>query len=205
MYITIYFGDKPLYLCNELNATLQEYLHHPDVVFMDEVSTPAIKSLLHEIVKPEFHAGVLLDADLDKLKKAFFRHFTPVTAAGGVVENEHHEILLIFRRGKWDLPKGKLDPGETLEQCAVREVEEETGLRNVELKKQLTITYHTYDEFGKHILKDSHWYLMKVKGHQDLQPQTEEDIQEIRWVKKKDLPAYFDNTFPSVKEVLTLL
>ncbi len=205
MYITIFFGDKPVFLCNELDSTIQELLHHPDTVFLDEISTPAIKSLLHEIAKPEFHAGVLLDADLDKLKKAFFRHFTPVTAAGGVVENEHREILLIFRRGKWDLPKGKLDSGETIEQCALREVEEETGLRNVILKKPLTVTFHTYDEFGKHILKDSHWYLMKVTGPQQLVPQTEEDIQELKWVKKKDLPAYFGNTFPSVREVLALL
>jgi 8-oxo-dGTP pyrophosphatase MutT (NUDIX family) len=205
MYITIYFGDKPVFLCNELDAVIQEYLHHPDAVFIDEISNPAIKSLLHEIAKPEFHAGVLLDPDLEQLKKAFFRHFKPVTAAGGVVENEHHEILLIFRRGKWDLPKGKLDPGETLEQCALREVEEETGLKGVVLKKPLTVTYHTYEEFGKHIVKDSHWYLMKVKGEQLLQPQTEEDIHEIRWVKKKDLPTYYDLAFPSVREVLAML
>lgn len=205
MYIKIYFSDKPVFLCNELDAVLQEYLHHPDVVFIDEVSNPAIKSLLHEIVKPEFHAGILLDADLEYLKKAFFKHFTLVTAAGGLIENEKHEILLIHRRGKWDLPKGKLDPGETIEQCALREVEEETGLKHVQIKKELVITYHTYDEYGKHILKDSHWYLMKVKGEQNLQPQMEEDINEIRWVKKADLDKYLTNTFPSIKDVLALL
>ena len=184
---------------------IHEYLHHPDAVFIDEISNPAIKSLLHEIVKPEFHAGILWDADLEKLKKAFFKHFTPVTAAGGLVENEKGELLLIFRRGKWDLPKGKVDKGETLEQCAVREVEEETGLKNITLKKSIGITYHTYDEFGKHMLKDSHWYLMKVKGVQELIPQTEEDIVELKWVKKKDLRNYMSNIFPSVKDVLELI
>jgi 8-oxo-dGTP pyrophosphatase MutT (NUDIX family) len=205
MYIKIYFGDKPVYLCNEVDAHLNEIMHHPDAVFIDELSAPAIKSLLHEIVKEEFHAGILWNEDLEKLKKVFFKHFTTVTAAGGLVENEKGEVLLIFRRGKWDLPKGKLDKGETIEQCAVREVEEETGLKNIELKELLTITYHTYDEFGKYMLKDSHWYRMNVNGKQKITPQTEEDIQEIKWVKKKELKNYFENTFPSVKDVLNLL
>jgi mutator protein MutT len=202
MYIKIYFGDKPVFLCNEITAEIHEYMHHPDAVFIDEISVPAIKSLLHEIVKEEFHAGIVWNQDLEKLKKVFFKQFTTVTAAGGVVENEKGEVLLIFRRGKWDLPKGKLDKGETIEQCAVREVEEETGLKDIKLNKLITVTYHTYDEFGKHILKDSHWYSMKVNGQQKTTPQTEEQIEEIRWVKKKELKNYFDNTFPSVKDVL---
>lgn len=205
MYIKIYFGDKPVYLCNEVDTYLSEIMHHPDAVFIDELSGPAIKSLLHEIVKEDFHAGIIRNEDLEKLKKTFFKHFTPVTAAGGVVENEKGEILLIFRRGKWDLPKGKLDKGETIEQCALREVMEETGLTNVALKQPLTITYHTYDEFGKHILKDSHWFQMNVSGKQELTPQTEEDISELKWVKKKELNNYLNNTFPSVKDVLKLL
>lgn len=205
MYIKIYFGNKPVYLCNEVDAFLNELMHHPDAVFIDELSNPAIKTLLHEIVKEDFHAGIIWNEDLDKLKKAFFKHFKQVTAAGGVVENEKEEVLLIFRRGKWDLPKGKLDKNETIEQCAIREVMEETGLTNVDLKQALTITYHTYDEFGKHILKDSHWYQMKVNGTQQLTPQTEEDISELKWVKKKELSNYLNNTFPSVKDVLELV
>lgn len=204
MYIKIYFGDKPVFLCDEIDAVIHEYIHHPDAVFIDEISVPAIKSLLHEIVKEEFHAGILWSEDLEKLKKLFFKQFVPVTAAGGLIENEKAEVLLIFRRGKWDLPKGKVDKGESLDECAVREVEEETGLKNIELLKPLTVTYHTYDEFGKHIIKDSHWYKMKVKGKQNIVPQTEEDISEIKWVKKKDLKNYFSNTFPSVKDVLAL-
>src|SRR3954462_6861325 len=109
MYIKIYFGDKPVYLCDELDKELEEILHHPDAVFMDEITGPGIKSLLHEIRKEEFHAGVLWNEDIEQLKKAFFKHFLIVKAAGGMVLNEKKEILMIFRRGKWDLPKGKLD------------------------------------------------------------------------------------------------
>lgn len=205
MYIKIYFDDKPVFLCNQIDTTIEEYRHHPDAVFIDEISAPAINSLLHEIAKEEFHAGILLHSDLDELKKVFFKHFRLVTAAGGLVENEKGEYLLIHRRGKWDLPKGKLDPGETIEQCAIREVEEETGLQQPQLVKPITVTYHTYNEFGKHILKDSHWYKMKVTGRQVLVPQTEEEIHSIEWIKKKDLHKYLNDTFPSIRDVLAAL
>lgn len=202
MFIKIYFGDKPVFLCDEINDTIHEYMHHPDAVFIDEISTPAINSLLHEIVKPQFHAGILWNNDLEKLKKSFFKHFNIIKAAGGVVINKKSELLMIFRRGKWDLPKGKLDKGETLEECAVREVKEETGISEIDLGKLITVTYHTYTEFGKHNLKESHWYAMKTSDVK-LVPQSEEDITEIVWVKKSDVKNYSLNTFASVNEVLS--
>jgi 8-oxo-dGTP pyrophosphatase MutT (NUDIX family) len=203
MFTKIYFEDKPVFLCDEIDKTIDEYMHHPDAVFIDEISTAAINSLLHEIVKPEFHAGILFDKDLLKLKKAFFKHFTIIIAAGGVVFNYNHDILMIFRRGKWDLPKGKLDKGETVEQCAVREVEEETGLTNIDLGKKITTTYHIYWEYGKAILKESHWYTMQSRNKQKLVPQTEEDITDIKWVKHTELKKYASNTYQTIQEVLT--
>jgi 8-oxo-dGTP pyrophosphatase MutT (NUDIX family) len=201
-YITIYFEDKPVFLCDEITIEINEYRHHPDAVFIDELSTAAINSLLHEIKKPEFHAGIIYDKDFPKLKANFFKHFQLILAAGGLVKNKKEEILMIFRRGKWDLPKGKLDEGETIEQCAKREVEEETGLKNLEIIKSLKITYHTYIEFGKHNLKETHWYLMKAIGDEKLIPQTEEEISEIVWAKKEELEKYLANTFPTIEMVL---
>lgn len=202
MFIKIYFEDKPVFLCDKIDKTIDEYMHHPDAVFIDEISTPAINSLLHEIAKPEFHAGILLDKNLEKLKKSFFKHFDVVVAAGGVVKNNDDELLLIFRRGKWDLPKGKLDKGETLEQCAIREVQEETGLKNISLQEKLLTTYHTYSQFGKHILKESHWYKMQCNADQKLVPQTEEDITDIKWVANNDIKTYAANTYQTILEVL---
>src|SRR5450755_2422165 len=155
-YITIYFGEKPVYLCDVLTKEIDEVRHHPDAVFIDELSTAAINSLLHEIEKKEFHAGIIVNENFIKLKNDFFKHFKFVKTGGGLVKNKAGEVLLIFRRGKWDLPKGKLDDGETLEECAVREVREETGLKQVKIGKEINTTYHTYVEFGKHILKESH-------------------------------------------------
>jgi len=201
-YITIYFEDKPVFLCDEITSEINEYRHHPDAVYVDELSTAAINSLLHEIKKPQFHAGIIYNKDFKNLKAQFFKHFHLVIAAGGLVKNEKEEILMIFRRGKWDLPKGKMDEGETLEDCAKREVEEETGLQKTKIIKPLKITYHTYIQFGKHNLKETHWYLMKAQSGEKLVPQSEEEIAEIIWVKKEDLQQYLSNTFPTIEMVL---
>ena len=202
MHIKIYFGDKPVYLCDDINKELNEILHHPDAVFVDEISNAAIKSLLHEIVKEEFHAGVLWHSDLEKLKKAFFKNFKEIEAAGGIVQNDKKELLFILRLGKWDLPKGKVEKGEDLKTCAVREVEEETGATNLTLKKKIGETYHTYNAYGKHFLKITHWFYITCPSKQKLVPQIEEDIAEIKWVKPKDVKEPLANTYPSIKDIL---
>ena len=201
-YITIYFDDKPVFLCDEITPEINEYRHHPDAVFIDESSTAAINSLLHEIKRPQFHAGIIFDNDFEKLKRDFFKHFELIKAGGGLVKNSSGNILLMFRRGKWDLPKGKLDEGESIEECAIREVEEETGLHHLTIIKPLAITYHTYNLFGKHNLKETHWFLMQADDGETLIPQTEEDISEILWVEKEDLNKYLSNTFPTIEIVL---
>ncbi len=139
--------------------------------------------------------------DPQQALNAFKKHFTVIQAAGGLIENNEHEILLIFRRGKWDLPKGKLDEDEDLETCGIREVKEETGIEAI-IKAPLCISYHTYFEKGKHILKESHWYLMKAISDEPLIPQTEEDIEKCEWVKKENLATYLDNTHSSIIDVL---
>ena len=202
MYIKIYFNDKPVYLCDEIDNELNEILHHPDAVFIDEISGAAIKSLLHEIKKEEFHAGVLWHEDLDKLKRAFFKHFELIEAAGGIVQNEKKEILFIYRLDKWDLPKGKVEKGENYEECAIREVEEETGVTGLVLQNKAGETYHTYNAFGKHFLKISHWYYLTCLKNQNLVPQTEEDITAIKWVKKRTVNEPLSNTYPSIKDIL---
>jgi 8-oxo-dGTP pyrophosphatase MutT (NUDIX family) len=202
MFIKIYFDDKPLFLCNEVDSTIEPYVHHDDAVFIDELDAHTVKSMIHEMQLEKVHAGVFYHPDLEVLRKAFYKKFTVIQAAGGLVQNEKKELLMILRRGKWDLPKGKSDKGEKLEDCAVREVEEETGLKKVKLVSPLCITYHTYHEGARFILKESHWYTMKVTGEQQLIPQTEEDILEIKWVKPNEVQQLFSVCFPSVVDVL---
>jgi len=202
MQIKIYYADKPVYLCDEMDDSLNELLHHPDVVFVDELSSPAIKSLIHEIKKEDFHAGIIWNSDLEKLQKAFFKHFTVIEAAGGIVQNDEKDLLFIFRRGKWDLPKGKMEKNETPELAAAREIEEETGVKKLKLKKKIGDTYHIYDEFGKHFLKISHWYYFTCSSKQDLHPQTAEDITEVKWFKTKDIKTPVANTYATIKDIL---
>jgi ADP-ribose pyrophosphatase YjhB (NUDIX family) len=203
MYIKIYFGDKPVFLCDDVDKELNEILHHPDAVFVDEVSPSAIKSMLHEIKKEQFHAGVIWHSNLEKLKQAFFKNFQLIEAAGGIVQNDEKEILFIYRLGKWDLPKGKIEKGENEQEAAVREVEEETGVTGLHLKNKVGETYHVYEAFGKHFLKISHWYYMTCSSKQQLVPQTEEDITEIKWVNTKDIKDPMKNTYPSIKNIMS--
>ena len=203
MYIKIYFDNKPVFLCDEINKELNEILHHPDAVFVDEISAPAIKSLLHEIKKDEFHAGVLWHKDLDKLSTAFFKNFKMIEAAGGIVQNSDKELLFIHRLGKWDLPKGKIEKNEPPEDCAIREVAEETGVKNLKLKKKIGETYHVYQEFGKKFLKTTHWYYFSCPAGQLVSPQAIEHITEVKWIKTRDIKDPMKNTYPSIKDILS--
>ena len=202
MYIKIFFDDKPLFLCDNVDATLQPYIHHDDAVFIDELNLHTVKSMIHEMQKPSIHAGVFFHSDLNELKAAFFKKFTLVKAGGGFVLNDSNEVLMMFRREKWDLPKGKMDKKETFEECAIRETEEETGIKNIQLKSPLITTYHTYHEGSRYVLKETKWFTMKVRGEQKLIPQAAEQISKLEWVSKDELKKYLQNSFPSVNDVL---
>jgi 8-oxo-dGTP pyrophosphatase MutT (NUDIX family) len=128
----------------------------------------------------------------------------PVTAAGGIVirmVDGQVKLLLMFRRGEWDLPKGKLDAGETIEQCAIREVSEETGVTGLRISQFLTQTHHEYeDEYG-FWSKTTHWYLMSMEGDScDLVPQSEEGIEQLEWVSLDEAQQRI--RFESLSQVL---
>jgi len=127
-----------------------------------------------------------------------------ILAGGGVVTNEHGDLLMIFRRGKWDLPKGKLDKGETIEACAIREVTEETGVQNLTLGKLVIVTQHAYfDVYQKQdVIKESHWFRMTVSGVPALVPQIEEDITAIEWTKPSEISLRLQESYETIKTVL---
>ncbi len=135
-------------------------------------------------------------------KQDFFHLFKRVDAAGGLVKNEKREMLFIFRLGKWDFPKGKLMENETLEEAAIREVKEETGLLELEITGSLPSTFHIYTRKGKQILKQTYWFEMEAKSAQSLIPQTEEEICEVRWVGREDLERVLSNTYASIRELM---
>lgn len=198
----IYFNKKPLFITTEITKELEEYLHHEETIFIDDFNVHSVKAMIHEMELAKINAGVFLHDDVEAVLKAFKKNLLLIKAAGGLIHTGEDDLLLIFRRGKWDLPKGKLDDNEELEACAIREVKEETGLLNVEIEKPLCITYHTYHQEGKHILKESHWYLMKAPKQTALLPQLEEDIEKCEWVPVDQLAAYMENTHGSVLDVV---
>ena len=129
---------------------------------------------------------------------------TPIIAAGGIVVNPNKEILWIFRRGFWDLPKGKLDPNETIEACALREVMEETGVSNLVLGDLIMTTTHLYHDMylNTEVEKTTYWYKMTTDQLQHGIPQTEEEIEAIAWVKKEDIAPYLAKTYDTIKQVM---
>jgi 8-oxo-dGTP pyrophosphatase MutT (NUDIX family) len=129
---------------------------------------------------------------------------TPIIAAGGIVVNPNMEMLWIFRRGFWDLPKGKLDPNETIEACALREVKEETGIANLLLGDLIVTTKHQYHDMylNTEVEKTTYWYKMSTNQLESGIPQTEEGIETVAWVKQADLAPYLAQTYDTIKEVM---
>jgi 8-oxo-dGTP pyrophosphatase MutT (NUDIX family) len=196
--IPINFKDKQIYLV--VNETIiQETFKGQTVLIVFNYNNLNLEVTLNQLHHNYFDSVVMV-GDLPTSINLFKQHFAFIKAGGGVVLNTHNSLLAIYRKGKWDLPKGKLDDGETIEECALREVEEETGVRNLKLGKLICSTYHLYTQ-NKSIFKQTDWFEMKTDS-QELKPQVEEGIDEAIWVEKKQIDELFQQTYDSIKYVL---
>ena len=144
----------------------------------------------------------LFHPDLQHLFTEFKKVFNYVEASGGVVFNKEGKVLFIKRKGKWDLPKGKLETGELANIAAIREVQEEAGVSNIEITSELIDTYHIYFEGKIPVLKKTQWFKMKTDSMEEPTPQTEEDITEAVWFDQQDVPNILGNTYLSIIEIL---
>jgi len=142
--------------------------------------------------------------NIDQIWGEFQSLFRIIEAAGGIVNNPHGEVLFIKRLGKWDLPKGKMEKGESREESAVREIEEETGLKDVELVRFINTTYHIYIERnGDKVLKCTHWFEMNFNGEDTSKPQIEEGITEVAWKNTSQIEEeVFPSTFKNIKLII---
>lgn len=145
---------------------------------------------------------VIYHYDPNEMWMHFTRMYTYVQAAGGLVRKPKKQFLMIFRNGRWDIPKGHMKKGERPEYAAIREVEEECGISGLWIKKPLDQTYHLYKRNGVTYIKKTFWFIMKTRHSGELIPQIEEGIEEVRWCDLKDLPMLLDNTFPLVEGLL---
>lgn len=144
---------------------------------------------------------VLCD-DAKAFLKTVVKSLPLIRAAGGLVRNENDEYLFIYRNDKWDLPKGKIEKQESTKQAAVREVEEECGIKVSKLDDRICKTYHCYIYKGYVVIKKTYWFNMRCKGQNNLKPQKEEGITDVRWFRKNDVSPIIENTFPSIMDVL---
>ena len=158
--------------------------------------------ILDSLKRNEGKSFLLYGQDSKEMWSAFCSRFKIIEAAGGIVKNEKDECLFIYRNDTWDLPKGKIDPGETFEQAALREVEEECGISDLQLGSRIQNTYHIYEHKEKQILKITYWYLMNSRQN-ILTPQVEEGITELGWKTAADRDEILDNTYPNIKMLLT--
>jgi 8-oxo-dGTP pyrophosphatase MutT (NUDIX family) len=204
----IFVNSKAVYLVRN-PAHVNEIITSDKHFIIQPYRSKDWNNLLNIILHDDNQSDVVIyHEDVIELKDIFFASFELIDAAGGVVINSSQEVLIIFRRGNWDLPKGKLDAGETLEQCALREVEEETGIHDVSILRPITYdglcqeaTYHVYSEKGRWILKASYWYLMETSFEGAPVPQASEDIEIAKWVSPASLSG-LTPMYASIREVL---
>jgi 8-oxo-dGTP pyrophosphatase MutT (NUDIX family) len=198
----VFFNDRTAFLTDDFRKNFQ-HKYGLFYKFRDKEDLEELIDLYSKLTR--INSLFIFHYDIEELREVFRSCFINIDAAGGLVKNEKGEYLFIFRRGKWDLPKGKLDAGESFQQAAVREVIEETGLEGIALEKPLISTYHTYPLKGSTVLKKTYWFEMSYTGNGKAAPQTTEDIEEVRWFGQKELFIPFQNTFPLVKDIFVYL
>ena len=132
----------------------------------------------------------------------FYSNYSVIEAAGGVVYNDKNQVVMIFRNGKWDLPKGKIEAAENRKECAIREVKEECGINDLRIICQMLSTYHTYKLNGQPILKHVFWFKMQTEYNKELVPQYSEGITKVEWVNKEDIPSRLKKAYANIKQLL---
>jgi len=195
----IYIKDRLLVITNDMDyqINLNGVMHF----YQDDISQ--LKKINDDFVNDNNQKSAVIHCkDAMGCFGQFGSFYKVIEAAGGLVFNELNQLLLIYRKGKWDLPKGKIDEGESEVHAAKREVQEECGLKAVEVFEKLGVTYHTFFLPRENILKVSHWYRMKASSKEILVPQVEEDIQEIVWSFTEDINPDKLDTYLSVRDFL---
>lgn len=196
----VFVNDQVIYFTNDVDFS-NNLLNHLKLNFFHE----SLAELLYNLIsKGDIYCDVIIYVeDVEEAFRLFKKNFQLIEAGGGVVKNTEGKTLFIYRMDKWDLPKGKMEDGENIEETAIREVEEECGVNNLTLGNSLKDTFHIYETKNKTILKQTHWFEMKTDCTKALIPQLEEGITEAKWLTNEEIEnKVLKNTYSSVADLL---
>lgn len=187
----VFINEKPIILSNELEKN-----KIADTFLLKNVD---FEWLINEILLGKLDEVILYDDDVNALLPLLYTKLPVVEAAGGLVRNSKNEVLFIYRNEKWDLPKGKTEKGENIEETAIREVEEETGISGVTIDHFLRKTFHVFKRNGEYRLKLTYWYLMRSDYEGIFTPQIEEDIMQVVWKNDSEVKIALENSYENIK------
>ncbi|WP_417875543.1 NUDIX hydrolase [Winogradskyella sediminis] len=188
---TIYVGDKPIILTTETQkeTDFKSYL----------LKSVNIGKVIKTLNNTDLKAVHLVHKNEEKLLSKFLKLLPNVVAGGGKAYNAKNEILFIYRNDKWDLPKGKAERKETIEETAIREVEEETGVTGLKIRKPLSTTYHIFKRHGKLKIKITYWFEMVTDFEGKLHPQENEGISRVEWLDEKASQKALENSYANIR------
>ena len=191
----VFFNNKLIKLTTELSPSTDEV----PLFFIKYISAEEIiRALKSKIIKQI----KLYHSKEEKLMMHFNNKFKTVEASGGLVKNKNNCILFIYRNNKWDLPKGKIRKRESIEEGALREVIEETGIKDLRIENQIDTTYHIYKGPKKHKIKKTYWFLMESDYLGKFKPQIQENITLVKWIKINEIPKLLENSYKNIKRLI---
>jgi 8-oxo-dGTP pyrophosphatase MutT (NUDIX family) len=198
----IKFGEHTLRILSDVCSFSFEEIGKNKAVVYNYTKPKKTGDILRDIANSPIKNHIIFHSDTDLVFSEVAKKFTQIQAGGGLVVNEKKQILFIFRNGKWDLPKGKVEANETSELGAIREVEEECGIKISRLDQLLDITYHTYMLDDKNILKSNYWYIMYADSSQNLVPQAEENIERVEWIDRDKVESLLAKSYESIADLI---
>ena len=198
---TIHFNDKKIVFTTKPNV--KQFQKNELAALSNAETEKKIKEDFQWFIKQnKFNVLFFISDHQAKIRTVFLKQFKLIEAAGGVIQNSKG-ILFIYRNNKWDLPKGKVEKKEKIPLAAIRECEEECGVKDLGIIKKLLPTFHLYKLNGKFVLKITHWFLMTAPVKQKLKAQKEEGITKVKWFKNMEIHQPLKNTYPSIREIFS--
>tara|TARA_R110001592_G_scaffold58067_7_gene176312 strand:+ start:610 stop:1230 length:621 start_codon:yes stop_codon:yes gene_type:complete len=198
----VFIKNKVILFTNNKTKLASKFNSFLKLNFFEKNAVPFFTELL--LAKNSVNGVIICVDDVETTFNEFKAVFKLIIAAGGVVKNKENKTLFIYRLDKWDLPKGKVEKGEKIDEAAIREIEEECAVTGLEILQPLKDTFHIYTMGEELVLKQTYWFEMKTDFNGKLIPQTEEDIEEVIWMTDKEINTeVLANTYASIADFIT--